>query len=213
MPQHLVLDNNTCEETTMACNEQTLLQRIVGHDEQAFATLYSRYAPILQRTLRRTLQASELVDEVLDDVMLVLWQDAAQFPSTVPLGAWLQGIARHKALKALRRQATTPLLRAQMEALTSSPRDPEALLLEDEQEVQLRRALAAMPSAERVLLEKLLYQGCSYQEMAEQTGALLNTVKARICRGKRRLAALLGVANAVAYTEASDAAMPIAISA
>ncbi len=197
MPLHLTTDQTPHSQASWAGDEPSLVQSIICHDEQAFATLYTRYAPILQRTLRRTLQAPELVDEVLDDTMLVLWQDAAQFPATVPLGAWLQGIARHKALKALRRQATSPLLREQIDALTTSPRDPEALLLEGEQGVQLSQALAAMPTAERLLLEQWLYQGHSYQEMAEQTGVPLNTVKARLCRGKRRLAARLSAAETV----------------
>lgn len=199
MVAHLHLETAPCDHADQTSEEQHLLQRLIGHDEQAFATLYSRYAPVLQRTLRRTLSASDLVDEVLDDVMLVLWQDAAQFPATVPLGAWLQGIARHKALKALRRHATSPLLREQVEALMRSPQQPEEALLESEQSLLLHQELAAMPTADRELLEQWLYQGCSYQELAERAGAPLNTVKARLFRGKRRLAARLG-------TVVSDAA-------
>ena len=65
-------------------DDLTLLQRVSAQDEQAFASLYGRYAQALRRSLSRAVGHASLVDEVLDDVMLVLWQDAGQFPTTVP---------------------------------------------------------------------------------------------------------------------------------
>jgi RNA polymerase sigma-70 factor (ECF subfamily) len=90
----------------------------------------------------------------------------------------------------------SPLLPEHVAALSARPHDPETLLLQHEQDVQLYQELATMPPPERLLLEQWLYQGCSYQEMAEQIGAPLNTVKARICRGRRRLAARLNASRA-----------------
>lgn len=189
--QHLQDPETSTEVTpstgTYSNDERTLLQRVVAHDEQAFAVLYNRYAPVLQRSLRRSLRQDCLVDEVLDDVMLVLWQDGRHFPPTVPLGAWLQGIARHKAYKALRRQATCASLVPDQEHTPDAPVDPETLFLQHEQATLLSQELAAMAPLDRLFLEKFLYQGCSYQEMAEQTGTPLNTVKVRILRARRRL--------------------------
>jgi RNA polymerase sigma-70 factor (ECF subfamily) len=176
-----------------ASDDWTLVRRLLDRDEHAFVVLYTRYAPVLRRTLSRVLRQPELADEVVDDVMLVLWHEAAHFPVTVPLGAWLHGIARHKASKAVRRQAALARLPAGGAELAAGSRDPEALLLQHEWARRLARELEALPPPERMLLEQWLYQGCSYQEMAAQTSAPLNTVKARMFRGRRRLAARLGV--------------------
>lgn len=205
MPHPRALDNAThatpCAMTPThpaiwgdrASDDWTLVGCLLEQDEQAFAVLYTRYAPVLRRTLSRALRQPELAEEVVDDVMLVLWREAAHFPATVPLGAWLHGIARHKASKALRRQAMLSRLPAGGAELSTGSRDPEALLLQHEQERRLAQELEALPPLERMLLEQWLYQGCTYQKMAAQTGAPLNTVKARIFRGRRRLAARLGV--------------------
>jgi RNA polymerase sigma-70 factor (ECF subfamily) len=204
MPHPRALDNAThatpCAVTPTrpdigsdrASDDWPLVRRLLERDEQAFAVLYTRYAPALRRTLSRTLHPPELADEVVDDVMLVLWREAAHVPATVPLGAWLHGIARHKAWKALRRQAVLSRLPAGGAELSAGFRDPETLLLQNERERRLARELEALSPPERLLLEQWLYQGCSYQEMAVQTGAPLTTVKARIFRGRRRLAARLG---------------------
>jgi len=204
MPHPRALDNATyatpCTATPTcpaiwsdrASDDWTLVRCLLDQDEQAFAVLYTRYAPVLRRTLSHALRQPELAEEVVDDVMLVLWRKAAHFPATVPLGAWLYGIARHKASKALRRQAVLSRLPAGGAELSAESRDPEALLLQHERERRLTRELEALPPLERTLLEQWLYKGCTYQKMASETGAPLNTVKARIFRGRRRLAARLG---------------------
>ena len=176
-------------------DDLALVQRVMVQDEQAFTVLYHRYAPALQRALRRALPQASLVDEVLDDVMLVLWQDARHFPTTVPVGAWLHGIARHQVCRALRRQATSAALAAPPESVPSAVVNPETWLLHHEQEAQLAQGLAAMPPMERLVLEQFLYQGCSYQDIATQTGLPLNTLKAKIARARQRLAQRLSAVH------------------
>lgn len=183
-------------------DDLTLLQRVSAQDEQAFARLYDRYAPALRRSLSRTVGQACLVDEVLDDVMLILWQDAGQFPTTVPLGAWLHGIARNKAYKALRRQESAASLPAGPEPAPYTADGPEVLLLQHEQETWLSQTLASMPPLDHLFLEKFVYQGCSYQEIAAQTGLPLNTVKARIARARRRLVARCSALNVEAEAAA-----------
>src|SRR5947199_1123365 len=79
-----------------------LIRAIAGRDRQAFEQLYYRHSPRLGRYLMRLLRQREAVEEVLNDVMLVVWQNAARFdPSLSRLSTWLFGIAHNKALKAL----------------------------------------------------------------------------------------------------------------
>lgn len=194
-PEQDAMDLQMAAEVRHSNEEFLLVQQVIQHDEQAFARLYGRYAPALQRFLSRSLQQACLVEEVLNDVMLVLWQEAARFPRDVPVGAWLHGIARHKAWKALRRQTAYKEMVEEAVCIATAPVDPETLLLQNEQATQLSHELGTMSSTDRLLLEKLLYQGCSYQEMAAQTNTPLNTVKTRIARARQRLLQRYGSAH------------------
>ena len=79
------------------------LIRAVAHgDRRAFEAIYYRHAPRIGRYLMRLLRQPAEVEEAVNDVMLVIWQNAARFdPAISHLTTWLFGIAHNKALKVL----------------------------------------------------------------------------------------------------------------
>ena len=171
--------------SAMTAEELGLLQRVTLHDEEAFDVLHVRYAPQVRRYLSRRLDRHELIDDVLQDVMLVLWQHAAKVPQTVPLVAWLCGIARHKMFKALAPTSTSPIAKAASESIDAD--DPERVLLRQEHEDILARLLDALPLGERTAITLVLVQGCSYQEIAALTGDPVSTIRTRVSRACQRL--------------------------
>jgi RNA polymerase sigma-70 factor (ECF subfamily) len=174
-----------------------LLQRVAAQDRQAFDTVYARYVPRLRRYLRRFLDDPARAEDVCQDVMLVVWQQAWRFPATVPLFAWLCGIARHKARTAWTRTAS----RAPASAgpTDSQVADPESLLLWQEAGQVLEQALDTLPFYERTALRLLMQQGYSYQEIAVMMDTPVSTVRTRLWRACHRLHAhMVGV----------DAALP-----
>lgn len=171
----------------IASEEQHLLQQVTLHDEEAFDALYVRYGPQVRRYLSRRLNRHELIDDVLQDVMLVLWQHAGKVPKTVPLGAWLCGVARHKASKVVARVAAPP--RSQASYANREEDEPEAVILRQEHGRTLARALAALPLRERTALELLVYHGYSRGDIAAVTGDPVSTVRTRVSRARHRLQA------------------------
>src|SRR5262245_19495587 len=80
-----------------------LIRRVAAHDRQAFEALYYRYARRLAEYLSKLLKQQEILEEVVDDVMLVVWRNATRFDSTSRVSTWIFGIAHNKAMKALSR--------------------------------------------------------------------------------------------------------------
>lgn len=170
-----------------ALEEQSLLQRVTLHDEEAFDTLYTRYVPRVQGYLARRSWPSDLMDEVIQDVMLVLWQHAERVPPGVPLMAWLCGVARHKAQKALARASAPPVSQVLYEHIDLN--EPEAVFLSQENGRALTRALTTLPLGERTALELMVYQGYSHKEIAAVTGDPVSTVRTRVSRARQHLRA------------------------
>jgi RNA polymerase sigma-70 factor (ECF subfamily) len=169
----------------IAPEELRLLQRVTRHDEEAFDALYTRYAPQVRRYLSRRLTRHDLIDDVLQEVMLVLWQRAASVPPAVPLGAWLCGVARRKALKAVAYASVPTVSAATAEHLTAD--DPESVVLQQDHGRTRARVLDALPYGERQAVQLLVSQGCSSQEIAAATGEPVSTIRTRVVRACHRL--------------------------
>jgi RNA polymerase sigma factor (sigma-70 family) len=171
-----------------------LIRRVAAKDRQAFETLYHRYAPRLHRYLSKLIRQTELIEEVLDDAMLVVWQNASRFNHTSRVSTWMFGIAYHKALKALARSSN----RAR-DMPPAVPEDwidhegPEGAITRQERHSTLAHALETLPPELRTVVELTFYEGCSYQEIADAIGCPMNTVKTRMFHARKRLAQISGV--------------------
>jgi RNA polymerase sigma factor (sigma-70 family) len=171
-----------------------LIRRVAAKDRQAFEVLYHRYARRLYGYLSKLISQREVIEEVLDDVMLVVWQNASRFNHTSRISTWMFGIAYHKALKALSRSANQlPDVPLTMPEEWIDREGPEGAMARQELHSTLARALETLPPELRAVVELTFYHGCSYQEIAEITECPVNTVKTRMFHARRRLAQILGV--------------------
>lgn len=168
--------------------ETDLIRQVSNQNQQAFDILYARYAPRVRRYLSCRLRSTELIDEVLQDVMLVLWRQTTRIPPQVPLAAWLCGIARNQARKALARQGSADPVPQESDELLD-PIEPESRLLHQEDRQTFRRMLDNLPHPERVALTLRILQGQSYPEIARTTDDPESTIRTRVSRACRRLQA------------------------
>jgi RNA polymerase sigma-70 factor, ECF subfamily len=174
-------------------DDAALLQRVVEQDRQAFDTLYVRYVPRLQHYLAHRLNDTALAEDVCQDVMLVVWQQAGRIPATVPLWAWVCGIARHKAHKAWARTSSRAL--APAEPADRQETAPDVLLLRQEARRVLEQALSLLPFYERTTLVWLMQHGYSYQEIAARMDIPVSTVRTRLWRAGQRLRASIAATD------------------
>ncbi|MFC3086850.1 sigma-70 family RNA polymerase sigma factor [Tabrizicola soli] len=157
-----------------------LLLRVRDHqDRAAFAVLFRHFAPRVKAFLMKSGAGASLAEECAQDVMAVLWQKAHLFdPARASVATWVYTIARNRRINALRRAR-----RAEPEELDwgPAPEPDQAEALETRQETErLGRALAALPTPQRTLIERAFYGELSHSEIAAETGLPLGTIKSRI---------------------------------
>lgn len=182
MPQSTIRKNSKeCEESrTLA-----LLTRVRRGDRSAFSKLYRQYHPRLYGYLLRLLANHAMVEEVLDEVMFVVWTDARKFRGTAAVSSWIFGIAYRKALTAMRAD------RRYQSRLDRSA-NIDAVAGESMQHAEwIHAGLLQLSPDHRQVVELTYYGGFSYQEIADITGCPVNTVKTRMFHARRRLKVLL----------------------
>lgn len=182
----------TRREPASGDRDARLLERVAGGDQQAFEDLYHRYHRRLFGYLLRLLRRPALIEEVLDDVMLAVWQGARRFDGRSQASTWILGIAHHKALKALERAKRT----AEREGdeppdpeteSSGENRGPEAAAVRSELRRKLRSAMEVLSPVQRAVVELTFFYGHSYPEVAEIVGCPVGTVKTRMFHARRLL--------------------------
>lgn len=163
-----------------APSEQTLWMLAVRDegDRAAFARLFDYYAPRVKAMAMRGGASSAVAEEIVQDVMLRVWRNAAQFdPARAQVSAWIYQIARNRRIDLVRR--TPPPL---PEDLLGPPRseDTGAALALEQEVARLRAALEALPAKQREVVEKAYLGELSHQEISRQVNLPLGTVKSRL---------------------------------
>jgi RNA polymerase sigma-70 factor, ECF subfamily len=166
---------------------RALLQRVAARDRHAFRRLYHALRPPLARHLRRLLRHADQIDEVLNDVMWVVWQNAADFRGDAQVTTWVLGIATLKSRRAWQRRQ-----REQARYDDAAVDERAAPPASDAPDYGLAKGLAQLSDEHRDTLELTYYFGYSCAEVAALRGCPVGTVKTRLFHARRRLKQLLG---------------------
>ncbi|GAB3455449.1 sigma-70 family RNA polymerase sigma factor [Massilia terrae] len=170
--------------------EASLIAQIAGGDRRAFETLYRAYLPRLTRFLHRMTRNVPLIEEIVDDTMLVVWQKASTFDHSCKLSTWVFAIAYRKGCKVLHRLDEP--VDADMETCEGEADwRPEWRCEQARLAQALDAALDELPLAQRAAFQLTFYHDMSYAEIAEILECPVNTVKTRLFHARRRLALLL----------------------
>jgi RNA polymerase sigma-70 factor, ECF subfamily len=161
--------------------DEALLGQVARGDRGAFETLYYAYHPRLARFLGRVTWRADLVDEVINDTLWIVWRKAGEFRGASTPSTWIFGIAYRCALKALRRRGMSDAPLADAEAVAELP------LEEQERRDWILSGMRHLPLEQRTTLQLAYYLGHSLEEIAQIMDCPVSTVKARMFHARVKL--------------------------
>jgi RNA polymerase sigma-70 factor, ECF subfamily len=168
--------------------EASMLARAAVGDRDAFRRLYCIYHRRLHRFLSRLTGDRELSEEVINDTMLIVWQQAGQFRGESLASTWILGIAYKRALKALERRrnlgAHTAVLAA---AAVVDHVVLDRLSQSAERDDWVDVALAQLSAEHRMVIELVYFLGLSCEEVSKVVECPVGTVKTRMFYARERL--------------------------
>ena len=174
--------------------ENALLARMKQGDEAAFNALYRRHKdPVYRFALLYCGSAATAADVTQDTFMHFIGHTGQYDPARGAIGAWLCGIARNLARKALsgREDATDPadlLDDARLEEAHIDRESPLERILKNESAEEVRRAVAAIAPHYRDVLILCELSELSYAEAAQVCNIDIGTVRSRLSRARAQLA-------------------------
>ena len=128
-------------------------------------------------------RANDLVQETVVKTLV----GRASFRPGTNFAGWVFRIQRNEFISGLRRQRPmVPIDTTVVESLTTRPTQENGLVVGE-----FLRAFAQLNPGQREALVLAVVDGLPYEDIAEQTGVSVGTIKSRVSRGRTTLARLL----------------------
>lgn len=175
--------------------EQSLARRLVAGDETALHDLVDEYGRRLYAYALRLTGDQAKADDVLQDVLVIVWRKASTYRGEGRFFAWLLGIVHHTAMNAMRHNSI-PITDEMEESLPSPKGSPEVQALQNQQNAWVREGLKSLSCEHRAVLELVFYHGLSLEEVAKVSQCPLGTVKSRLAYARQHLKGILLKENA-----------------
>lgn len=158
--------------------DSPLIARLQRQDRAAIGELYDAYGSALFGVVLRIVHSRELAEQVLQDSFVKAWRNGASYDASKGrLFTWLVNIARNTAIDATRSahfrhyQKTDPL-----DNLVHRP-GGESITPEH---IGLREVVSRLDDKYKSLIDLVYFNGYTQEEVAEETGIPLGTVKTRL---------------------------------
>jgi RNA polymerase sigma-70 factor (ECF subfamily) len=168
-----------------------LLRQVLERRPEALADLYDRHAPTLLALSRRILAGTSDAEEVLQEVFLHVWNNAARYDAgRSSVSTWLVLITRSRAIDRLRNRKVVERVHeaAHQEdpVRHASPEGVESVFFRERRQ-RVKSELGKLPPEQKQVLEMAFYEGLSQSEIADRAGLPLGTVKTRTLLAMKKL--------------------------
>ena len=166
--------------------DRALIASIAHGDQTAFQELHARYYHRITHFVLAVTHRSDLVGEVANDTLWVVWQCAARFRGESKVSTWIMGITRNLSVRAMRAMGRS--YNNVSDALEEQAYEPSS---QSEITDWVDKALAQLPFEQRAVLEMFYGLDRSCAEISQMLNCPVNTVKTRMFHGRRKLRELL----------------------
>ena len=182
-----------------------LVARLLGRDEAALGELYDRHAAAMYGLALKMLGDGDAAQEIVQDAFLNLWERPGRFDAgRAELRAYFLVVVRSRSLDRLRREkGHLPLLNDEGDAF---PLPDERMNLQGGAEQaalseRVRAALFGLSAAHRETVERAYFGDQSREEIAQDMGVPVGTVKSRLKYALDKLKGVLGGRGVAGWDE------------
>jgi RNA polymerase sigma-70 factor (ECF subfamily) len=182
--------------------EIQLVQLSRTGDRAAFIELVNLYKGKLQRLAYRMLNNKHDSEDAVQETLLRVYQNLDHYDESQTFSTWIYRIGKNICIDLLRKKKFTHSLDAGVDAqaeqtyydkLHSKELSPESTYLYTEMQEQIRKLINKLSVKYRTIVALYYLNDLTLQEISEQLGIPVTTVKSRLHRGREQLRRKWGV--------------------
>ena len=176
-------------------SDEALLSAIAAGDRRSLQALYLRHRVRVYRYVLRLIGDAAAAEDIASEVFLEVWHQADTFKAKSRVSTWILGVARYKALSALRNRPKEPVDERAANMIADNAEDPEAAAERQERGMIVRKCLSELSVIHREVLDLVYYHEKSVKEVAQIVGVPESTVKTRMFYARKRMESMLETAG------------------
>lgn len=163
-------------------NEKKIIQGIKNRDEKSLRAFIDSYGPVMKASIYKVLTFNENVRmEVLNDSVLAVWDNIDSFdPSRSSFKNWCAGVARYKAIDALRKEIRHKSV--DLDEVSPYLSTDDDISIDETEEI-----LKVLDEKDREIFRKLFIEGYSYDDLAKVYDISKAGLYNRVARGKKKI--------------------------
>lgn len=174
----------------MIDSEKYLLEKLKGSDEAAFKVIYNKYVPRLYYFIHEYIPQRDIVENIVQDTLMVLWNKRLTLSDNTNLSAYLFTVAKNNCLYKLRdsRYRTKMYdtsdsneleMRANLDALVSL--DTSDLTFTEIEKI-IKETMEQLPPQCRNVFNLSRFEDRKYKEIAEELNISAKAVEGHISK-------------------------------
>jgi len=162
-------------------SDSDLIVLLIEGDRKAYAEIFERYSALLIAHAYRILANQEEAGDIVQDIMLSLWEKKAQINPSLPIGGYLYTAVRNRTFNAMAHKNVIGKYADSMIAyIEGSHINSDDQLREKELSALLEKEIAALPEKMREVFILYKIEELSYKEIAQRLGITDKTAKQQV---------------------------------
>lgn len=168
-------------------NEDSLIDRILGGEQQLYAELVNRYKSYAFTIALKILENKPEAEEAAQDAFIKAFHHLGSFNRESKFSTWLYRIAFNTAVSYKRKRKGT-YQSIENVIVEYGHEGGEGMLERSDKKKFISQAMSKLNEADHLAITLFYLQEFSLEEIADITGMQSNTVKVRVHRARQRLA-------------------------
>ena len=180
----------------MAESDEQLIKQALTGDQRAYRELLNRHSQSIYHVIFKIVRNPDESADLVQETFMKAFGSLATYRFEYRFSTWLYKIAANNAIDFLRKKRIEalsldkPIQTKDGEVGFEVPdwsQNPEENLYRRRREITIQDAISSLPAKYREVIVLRHQQDKSYEEIAEQLGLPVGTVKARIFRARELL--------------------------
>lgn len=163
-------------------SDEHLMQKVSEGAHAAYSCLLRRHADSVLTFLHRMTGDHHWSEELFQEVFLAVWIKRKTYKPALSFRSWLFGIAMNKCRHQWRTRRNSRVIADtdQTETAAGNAPEPSQRAIASEDARQIEQAVLRLPQQQRIVVVLRIWNGLSFQEIADVTSSNVSTARSNM---------------------------------